>query len=521
MSAPVTVYYQPEKDYIRSFLLLRWLLVILAAYLTLFSNAEKPFFAFALLYTFVIGFAASNIVCMVVSHERFQTHSFKLGITLADVIFVSVTFYLLRVPETYLFVAFILVYVLAEIWRDLKVVAFSLIAVSVLYGGFASMRLYGQYSVVSTLRAVAQTLGQDVEQFLTLSLFFVVAIFYLFLSDRLRHDAFVSGVLLEEKRRADIMTEITRSLSSSLNSQEIFFLIVRRICEVFGADDCSIVRLDTLNRTGKTLVRASDPAVKDEPIDLQAYQELESANESRDLLFVPEVVREDGVHSVVVMPMLAQDVVLGLIRVQLKGKREVLGEADARFFRVISLIAANALRNAQLFEEMEHRARTDFLTGLPNHRFFQTTLSTELVRAQRHNHPLSLLIIDLDFLKDVNDRFGHPTGDTVIRSVGETIRISCRDFDFAARYGGEEFTVILPETPLTGAIQVADRIRERISFMVFPGIGHITASIGVSNYPVNALGKEDLIRVADQALYIAKNNGRDRVAYFNYQLITR
>lgn len=520
MTVPTTAQYQPQRDYVRSFLLLRWLLLILASYLMIFPNADKRSFGF--LYGFIVVFTFSNIVCMFLPYDRFLSEKFRKTISAIDVVFVSVTFFMLGVRDTYLFLAFILVYIMAEIWRDLKIVAFSLIAVSLLYGGFSSMRLYGQYSsVFSKLKVIAESLGQDLEQFLALSLFFVVAIFYLFLSDRLRHDAEVSELLLEEKRRADIMAEITRSLSSSLNSQEIFFLIVRRICDVFDAVDCSIVRLDPTTQRGRMLVRSSDPDAKDVDIDLAAYPELEQANESRDLLYVPDVVRGGNEHSIVVMPMLAQDSVLGLIHVQLKGKKTVLSEADERFFRVMSLTAANALRNAQLFEEMEHRARTDFLTGLPNHRFFQSTLSTELVRAQRHNHPLSLLIIDLDFLKDVNDRFGHPTGDTVIRSVGETIRISCRDFDFAARYGGEEFTVILPETPLTGAIQVADRIRERISFMVFPGVGHITASIGVSNYPVNALGKEDLIRVADQALYIAKNNGRDRVAYFNYQLITR
>src|SRR5262249_14403591 len=199
----------------------------------------------------------------------------------------------------------------------------------------------------------------------------------------------------------------------------------------------------------------------------------------------------------------------------------ILSDTNARFFEVMASTAANALRNAQLFEEVEHRARTDFLTGLPNHRFFQATLTIELSRAQRHNHSLSLLIIDLDFLKEVNDRCGHPSGDMVIRTVAETIRNTCREIDFAARYGGEEFTVILPETPLAGAIQVADRIRERIASEQFQGIGSITASIGVSNYPMNALSKEDLIRIADQALYIAKNGGRDRVAYFNYQMITR
>src|SRR5262249_42538220 len=132
--------------------------------------------------------------------------------------------------------------------------------------------------------------------------------------------------------------------------------------------------------------------------------------------------------------------------------------------------------------------------------------------------PLSLLMIDLDFLKSVNDRFGHPSGDLVIRTIAETIRKSCREIDFAARYGGEEFTVILPDTTVSGAVQAADRIRENVAAQQFPGIGNITASIGVSNYPVNALSKEDLIRVADQALYVAKKDGRDRVGHFDFQM---
>src|SRR5206468_12982100 len=137
-----------------------------------------------------------------------------------------------------------------------------------------------------------------------------------------------------------------------------------------------------------------------------------------------------------------------------------LSDSNARFFEVIASTSAHTLRNAQLFEEVEHRARTDYLTGLSNHRFFQATLSVELGRAQRHNRSLSLLIIDLDFLKEVNDRFGHPSGDQVIRTIAEAIRSGCREIDFAARYGGEEFTAILPETPLNGAIQTADRYRE-------------------------------------------------------------
>ena len=138
------------------------------------------------------------------------------------------------------------------------------------------------------------------------------------------------------------------------------------------------------------------------------------------------------------------------------------------------------------FEEVEQRARTDFLTGLPNHRFFRVALSSELGRSRRHDHSLSLLMIDLDFLKGVNDRYGHLTGDSVILAVAERIRMMCREIDVPARYGDEEFAVILPETPIAGAILAAERIREKIA-VDLPVVGQITASVGVANYPINAL----------------------------------
>jgi diguanylate cyclase (GGDEF)-like protein len=292
--------------------------------------------------------------------------------------------------------------------------------------------------------------------------------------------------------------------------------IVNRLREVLRAEDCSIIGIDPATTRAQVMVRSLDPTIRNVDIDLADFPELKEAYAERKMLFRPA-----GPRSIIVMPMVAQDTVLGLIEVLGYDSPSGLSESDVRFFEVMAGTAANALRNAQLFEEVEHRARTDFLTGLPNHRYFQSTLALEIGRAQRHNHSLSLLIIDLDFLKVVNDRFGHPSGDLVIRVAAETIRSSCREIDFAARYGGEEFTVILPETPLAGAIQVAERIRERISQAELPGIGSITASLGVSNYPINALTKEDLIRVADQALYVSKNGGRNRVAYFNYQLISR
>ena len=516
MSAPYQAdFTEPEREHRRSFLMLRWLLIILAAYLTLFSHLQAD--TFNLVGLFVGFFALTNLVFVSLPRRMFPRRSIQIAIVTGDVLFVSVTFYLLRVTTTYLHLAFIVIFVLITIWRDLKVVALSLVSVSLLYGMFKFLEIAGMLDAFPALTVTALALGEDMERFLTLSLFFVVSIFYLFLAECLRRLAQLSAVGQEEKRRAEVMAEIARSISLSLDTREILHLIVTRLCEVFGTTDCSIVRQDGRTNIATVLARAGEPDVKGFTVDLDQYPELQQANESRELLFVAELVRDDVRQSVVAVPMLGQDSVLGVIHLRFQGRHAAMTEADERFLKVMSSTAATALRNAQLYEEMAHRARTDFLTDLPNHRSFQSTLANELDRAKRHNHPLSLLIIDLDFLKDVNDKFGHPTGDVVIRTAGNCIRKNCRDIDFAARYGGEEFTVILPETPLTGAIEAAERIRNQIKDMPFPGIGTITASIGVSNYPFNALDKEELIRAADTALYRAKGSGRDRVEYVSEQ----
>ena len=492
-----------EMDHRKAVLSLRWLLIILASYLTLFTHLGAA--DFQVVFGVDIAFAMSNVVLMIITRERFAVNSVQRFIAVLDLIFVSVTLYFLRLPEIYLYLVFVGIFVLAVLWRDLRLVLFSVFVVSVLFGVFAYFRFF------------RFELDVNIEQFLTLALFFVVAMFYVFLSHRLMQDAKSSNAILEENRIAEVMVELTRVLSSSLHSDEVLFGIVSRLREVLDAADCSIVRIDPNTGAARMMVTSSDQGKRNTAIELGQYPEMKKAYDSRNLLFMPHAKP----CSIIAVPMIAHDSVLGLIYIRSAKVGAVLSEANARFFDVISSTAANALRNAQLFEEVEHRARTDFLTGLPNHRFFQENLSIELGRAQRHNHPLSLFIIDLDFLKEVNDRFGHPGGDTVIRRIGETIRACCREIDFAARYGGEEFTVILPETALAGAVEVADRIRERIAAEKVPGIGSITASIGVSNFPVNALGKEELIHMADQALYTAKNGGRNRVAYFNYQMITR
>lgn len=168
------------------------------------------------------------------------------------------------------------------------------------------------------------------------------------------------------------------------------------------------------------------------------------------------------------------------------------------------------------FEETERSARTDALTGLSNRRVFHETLDAEIRRSRRYRWPVTVLMLDLDHFKDVNDSFGHQLGDLVLERVGGIVRHAIRDADAACRFGGEEFAIVLPETAREGGYAVAERIRGRVAhaFHGRPLEGNdvpMTLSCGVATYPEDGLHAEELLARADEALYGAKHAGRNRV----------
>lgn len=173
-------------------------------------------------------------------------------------------------------------------------------------------------------------------------------------------------------------------------------------------------------------------------------------------------------------------------------------------------------RETDFYKEL---SRTDGLTQLYNHKFFHQLLATEISRSQRYGGVLSLLMIDVDNFKKYNDGNGHPMGDAALQKVAWILSETSRDVDSVARYGGEEFAVITPETPKQGAVELAERLRERIEAAEFqkaevmPG-GRFTISIGVASFPEDASNKSELIERADQALYTAKSKGRNQVVAY-------
>jgi diguanylate cyclase (GGDEF)-like protein len=169
------------------------------------------------------------------------------------------------------------------------------------------------------------------------------------------------------------------------------------------------------------------------------------------------------------------------------------------------------IENANLHEEKERQAVTDGLTGISNRRYFNEMFSKEFERAKRYGTTLSLVIFDLDFLKKINDTYGHHVGDEAIKSIGSVVGKSCRAVDVAARFGGEEFCLLLPETDIEDATRLAERVRKLINETYIEGPGLISASIGVATFPHHANEQDELFAAADHALYAAKQSGRNRV----------
>ena len=173
----------------------------------------------------------------------------------------------------------------------------------------------------------------------------------------------------------------------------------------------------------------------------------------------------------------------------------------------------NARPLSNLVARIEKQATTDGLTGLLNHRVFQEKLSNELRRQGRLSGPLSLILTDIDFFKKVNDNYGHPVGDIVLKGVSKIIKETLRDIDIPARYGGEEFAIVLPGTDGPGAKIIAERLRNAVrekSFTADDKNFNVSISMGIAVSPADAKRKEDLIEKADQALYHAKHNGRNQ-----------
>ena len=227
-------------------------------------------------------------------------------------------------------------------------------------------------------------------------------------------------------------------------------------------------------------------------------------------------IKLDDARSLLVLPLCAADEAIGTL--MLAARAEKRFGADVReMLSVIATQVAVSLQNGLLYKRMETMATTDGLTGLTNHRTFQDRFAQLLERAGRHGHHASLLLCDVDFFKKVNDGYGHPVGDEVLRRVARVLAEVARKIDITARYGGEEFAVVLESSNAEQARQVGERIRQEVGKLVVDtekGPLKVTMSVGIASFPDDTRERAVLIERADLALYHAKHSGRNQVVTY-------
>jgi diguanylate cyclase (GGDEF)-like protein len=223
---------------------------------------------------------------------------------------------------------------------------------------------------------------------------------------------------------------------------------------------------------------------------------------------------ERGGRSEMAVPVRAARAVVGALHVSADPRQRVFGNEDLRLLEVLASLASDALGNGLLFEQVQQNALRDGLTGLLTHRAFHERLEAAILEASRYRQPVSVVLVDIDHFKSVNDTHGHPAGDAVLQGVAHVLDRNVRDVDVIARYGGEEFVLLLFQTGYDAALALAERVREDLAEQPFDAGGkslHATASFGVAAFPEDATSAQQLMRQADQSLYAAKKSGRNRV----------
>lgn len=233
--------------------------------------------------------------------------------------------------------------------------------------------------------------------------------------------------------------------------------------------------------------------------------------------FIPEIdnskvanfLKEAKMKSYILVPLLSKHTHFGSLIVF--SSRENISNSELNFLGLFAKQIELAITIADLFQAVKEQAITDGMTGLYNRRYFEEYIKKEAIRAMRQNQKFTVIGLDLDHLKQINDTYGHNYGDIAIKAIAEVLKNNARSIDIAARMGGEEFNLILPGVDIEGGCIAAERIRKAIESVELEKIGHITASLGVATYPDQSDDLEELLELTDQAMYESKRNGRNRV----------
>lgn len=335
--------------------------------------------------------------------------------------------------------------------------------------------------------------------------------------------------LKQRRLQLATFTEIGKALTSSLDLREILNIVMEKISDLLHPKNWSLLLLDeeTNELRFEIVVGKGSEKIKDLRLKVGEGVAGWVALEKKPLL-VPDVAEDprfsskaDRVSnfrtkSIVCVPLLTRGKCRGVIELINKDEEGGFSEDDLLILTTLADYTAIAIENAIFFNKVQELTITDDLTKLYNSRFLHSRLEYEVERAKRFKYNLSMIFLDLDYFKTVNDTHGHLMGSRLLMEVARLILSMIRNVDMACRYGGDEFLVLMPETSKKNAMMVAEKIRTAMRETVFlsdEGINRrLTGSFGVASYPDDAEDKDDLIHLADVAMYRVKNSSKDGVA---------
>ncbi|MFH1997042.1 MAG: diguanylate cyclase [Candidatus Omnitrophota bacterium] len=333
-----------------------------------------------------------------------------------------------------------------------------------------------------------------------------------------------TGALEKKFKRYAILKQIAEELSTTLSLDKILEIVTERSLNVIGRSErCLLYLIDeekqelslSASRVTGDLqrVKSKKGSVIDRHV-LKSRRSLLVEDIGRDFRFSvsDQEKRQEEFKSLISSPLVSRHRLIGMLRHDTR--RSPYSQDDLRLLDIIADLASVAVENCNLYSRTEELAIRDGLTGLAVHRYFRERLSHEVKRSARAGSTFSLLIADIDHFKRYNDRYGHISGDIVLKHFAAILQGAVSGSDMVARYGGEEFAIILPGKDKKAARKEAESIRKKIedeSVVLRRQKINLTISIGISTYPKDALVDEDLIKAADDRLYEAKQKGRNRV----------
>jgi diguanylate cyclase (GGDEF)-like protein len=324
----------------------------------------------------------------------------------------------------------------------------------------------------------------------------------------------------EEQRRSRqlaFLNNVSKTAISSEDAEQMLSDIVGHIQKNFRFDHIGIGILDYATKEIEIKVEAGTTARekgKKVPVAAGILGRVARTGETV-LVNAGEAGQLQGLlpgsRSVLCIPITYGDTLLGVLNVESEQERAFSTE-DALVLNTLADLLATALHNSFVFQKLQQQSITDGLTSIKTRRFFWEALSSEWKRASRSGRPFSVVLIDLDKFKEVNDTFGHLEGDLVLARVGRLLEQKCRQSNVVARYGGDEFVILMPETGVEQAQILSERLRLWLATDPMLSEHHITGSFGVASFPVHGFSAEDIIRVADAGMYVSKKAGGDRVS---------